>query len=397
MCKILFLQWERTVLIKRDQIHGDIEFSDAEMKLINSKSFNRLRYIKQLGFAEFEFPGATHTRYQHSLGVCQCVTDMYNAVVKNCPEFYRDGDLELLRMVALVHDFGHSPFSHASEELCNISHEERLGDILEYEKKNIILAHDYDVESWDLINQVYNGEGLTYLGDTHLVALRSFMDGFIDADKVDYLERDAINCGVSYGRFDRDALINNLTMIRNDNGIYEIALNSGGVQALEGFILARYYMFSQVYMHPQERLLRYQFCEAMKELLPEGKYPDDVRKFLTLDDTKYVRRLKFLQDNDYQLIYSNEYSSSIKNLIDKKLGKYLLCDTPRKNIFRRDTDDSTVMIVDSLSNRVFPCSEASPILRSIEYTCIHKLNYYARSFQAAELQQELIKLLKGVA
>lgn len=383
-------------MIKRDQIHGDVEFSDAEMKLINSRSFERLRYIKQLGFAEFEFPGATHTRYQHSLGVCKCVTDMYNAVIKNCPEFYREGDLELLRFMALVHDMGHSPFSHASEELSHISHEERLTDILEYEKKNIILAHNYDIESWDLINQVYNGEGLTYMSDTHLIALHSFMDGFIDADKMDYLERDAINCGVSYGRFDRDALVNNLTMIKGDNGIYNIALKQNGVQALESFILARYYMFSQVYMHPEERVLRFQYCDAMKDLLPNGVYPDDVRKFLALDDTKYARKLKFLQDNKYQLIYDGEFDNTIKSLVDKKLGKYLLCDTPRKNIFRKDTDDSTVMVVDDISGRVIPCSDASPILKNIEYTCIHKLRYYAETSQASELKTELIKLLKGV-
>ena len=383
-------------MIKRDQIHGDVKFSDAEMKLINSRSFERLRYIKQLGFAEFEFPGATHTRYQHSLGVCKCVTDMYNAVIKNCPEFYREGDLELLRFMALVHDMGHSPFSHASEELSHISHEERLTDILEYEKKNIILAHNYDIESWDLINQVYNGEGLTYMSDTHLIALHSFMDGFIDADKMDYLERDAINCGVSYGRFDRDALVNNLTMIKGDNGIYNIALKQNGVQALESFILARYYMFSQVYMHPEERILRFQYCDTMKDLLPNGVYPDDVRKFLALDDTKYARKLKFLQNNKYQLIYDGEFDNTIKSLVDKKLGKYLLCDTPRKNIFRKDTDDSTVMIVDDISGRVIPCSDASPILKNIEYTCIHKLRYYAETSQASELKTELIKLLKGV-
>ena len=380
----------------RDQIYGDVEFSDAEMKLVSSKSFERLRYIKQLGFAEISFPGATHTRYQHSLGVCKCVTDMYNAVIKNCPEFYREGDLELLRFMALVHDMGHSPFSHASEELSHISHEERLADILEYEKKNIILAHNYDIESWDLINQVYNGEGLTYMSDTHLIALHSFMDGFIDADKMDYLERDAINCGVSYGKFDRDALVNNLTMIKGGNGIYNIALKQNGVQALESFILARYYMFSQVYMHPEERILRFQYCDAMKDLLQNGVYPDDVRKFLALDDTKYARKLKFLQGNKYQLIYDGEFDNTIKSLVDKKLGKYLLCDTPRKNIFRKDTDDSTVMVVDGLSGRIIPCSDASPILKNIEYTCIHKLRYYAETSQASELRTELIKLLKGV-
>lgn len=384
-------------MIKRDQIHGDVDFSDAEMKLINSRSFDRLRYIKQLGFTEITFPGATHTRYQHSLGVCKCVTDMYNAAVKNCPEFYREGDLELLRMMALIHDLGHSPFSHASEELSPITHEERLTDILHHEKKNIILAHNYDIEAWDLINQVYNGEGLTYLSDTHLIALHSFMDGFIDADKIDYLERDSINCGVSYGRFDRDALINNLTMIKGSNGIYDIALKQSGIQALEGFILARYYMFSQVYMHPEERILRYQYCEAMKDLLPGGRYPDDTKKFLQLDDTKYARRLKFLQENRYKLIFDSEFDVDIKKLIDRKLGNYLLCDVPRKNIFRRDTDDSTVMIVDDNINRIIPCSEASPILANIEYTSVHKLRYYAEIDQADELKAELTKILKGVA
>jgi hypothetical protein len=382
-------------LFKRDQIHGDIEFSDAEMKLINSRSFDRLRYIKQLGFAEYEFSSATHTRYQHSLGACKCVTDMYNAVVKNCPEFYREGDLELLRMIALVHDLGHSPFSHASEELSNISHEERLYDILQYEKKNIILAHNYDIEAWDLIYQVYMGEGLVYLSDTHLISLHSFMDGFIDADKIDYLERDAINCGVSYGRFDRDALINNLTMIKGENGVYNLALKQSGIQALEGFILARYYMFSQVYLHPEERILRFQYCSAMKGLLPNGKYPDDVKKFLQLDDTKYVRKLKFLQENKYKLVFDGEFDAELKHKIDKKLGNYLLCDTPRKNIFRRDTDDSTIMIVDENINRIIPCSEASPILKNIEYTCVHKLRYYAEVGQVDELKAELIKLVKG--
>lgn len=382
-------------MIKRDQIHGDVEFSDAEIKLINSKSFDRLRHIKQLGFVESDFPGASHTRFQHSLGVCKCVTDMYNAVVRNYPSFYRDGDLELLRCMALVHDLGHSPFSHASEELSNISHEDRLTDILEYEKKNIIIPNDYDIESWDLVNQVYNGTGLTYMSDKHLIALHSFMDGFIDADKIDYLERDALACGVSYGRFDRDALINNLTIITDKNGIDNIGVMSNGVQALESFILARYYMFSHIYMSPTERILRYQFCEEMKELLSGGKYPDDVKKFLALDDTKYIRRLKCLQQSRYTLVYDSEYDQEIKHLIDRKLGKYLLCDTPRKNVFRKDMDDATIMVVDNVLGTIKQCSEASPILKSIEYTSVHKLRYYAENSVANELKAELIKILRG--
>lgn len=383
-------------MLIRDQIYGDVEFSDAECKLIRSKFFDRLRYISQLGFVSHVYPGALHTRFQHSLGACKCITDMYNAVIKNCPEFYREGDLELLRMMALVHDLGHLPFSHAAEELIGMTHEERLVGILEYERRNIILAHSYDVEAWDLINQVYMADGITYLSDPHLISLHSFMDGFLDADKLDYLMRDAVNCGVGYGRFDRDSLINNLTMVRNDKGIYELALRKDGVQALESFILARYYMFSQVYLHPTECILRMQYGNAMRELLPGGMFPNDVRKLLTLDDTKYVRKLKFLQDNPYVLVYDGEFDADIKKKIDRKLGKYLICDVRRKNIFRRDVDDSTVLIVDDALGRVIPCSEASPILKNIEYTSVHKLRYYAEASQAQELIAEVRKVLKGV-
>ena len=305
-------------MIIRDQIHGDIEFSEAEMKFIHCKSFERMRFIKQLAFAEYVYPSAGHNRYQHSLGVTKCVTDMYNAVIKNYPDFYREGDIELLRMMALSHDLGHSPFSHASEELSLITHEERLTDILEMEKKNIILAHDYDIESWELINQVYNGEGLVYIKDKHLIALHSFMDNFIDADKIDYLLRDSLNCGVNYGNFDKAGLINNLTIIKDKNGLENLAILDTGIQALESFILARYYMFSQVYQNPTERLFRLQYCNEMKNLLPNGKYPDDIKKFMALDDTKYARKLKFLHEDKYRLVYDAEYNEEIKKKIGKK-------------------------------------------------------------------------------
>lgn len=380
----------------RDQIHGEIELSEAEMLFVNCKSFDRLRYIKQLGFVENIYPGASHNRYQHSLGVCQCVTDMYNAVVKNCPSFYREGDLELLRMMALAHDLGHSPFSHASEELSDIEHEERLYEILKLEKDNIILAHDYDIESWELINQVYVGEGYPYIADKHLITLHSFMDGFIDADKLDYLERDSINCGVGYGKFDRDALIKNLIIITDNNGHEVLGIKHEGIQALESFILARYYMFNQVYMHPIERIYRYMFVEEMKGLLVDGKYPDDIKKFLALDDTKFARKFKFLSNMKYDLIYDSEYDSEIKSKVDRKLGQFVLCDTPRKSIFRKDTDDDTILVLNTLTDKVQPCTELSPILKGIEYANVHKLRYYALKDKSTQIKAELYKLVKGV-
>ena len=162
-----------------------------------------------------------------------------------------------------------------------------------------------------------------------------------------------------------------ITVESSKIGVEEIAIKQAGVQALESFLLARYYMFSQIYMSPKERLFRVLYCNEMKELLPDGMFPRDVRKFLQLDDTKYIRRLKCINTMPYGLVYDGEFNLNIKNLLDRKLNGYLMCDTPRKTIFRRDTDDSTVMVVDDILGQQFnlfifkPDSQLCNIQKSI--------------------------------
>lgn len=379
----------------RDPIYGVISFSDSEAKFISCKSFDRLRRIKQLSFSEYIYPSATHNRYTHSLGVCHIITEMYNQIANSNKDFFKDGDLELLRMMALSHDIGHSPFSHASEILSPISHEERLGEILKLEKSNIILANRYNIDGYDLINQVYNGNGFTYISDKRLITLHDFMDGFIDADKIDYLVRDAKNCGVLYGNFDRYSLIKYLILYEDKDGIFRLAIEEDGLQALESFILARYYMFSQVYFHPLRRLYDKLFIETMSKVLTNGVYPDDIKKFLQWDDSRVISKLKFLTDVPYTLVYDSDFNIKIKNLIDKTLGRYLLCDTPRKSLFRKDTDDLMIHVRKNVNNEFIPCVDASPILNSIQYEYIHKLRYYAPKQIATEIKQEIEKLLKG--
>lgn len=383
-------------MIFRDQIHGDMELSNAELRLVRTKAFERMRYIKQLAFAEYEYAGATHNRYQHSLGVCQCITDMYNAVNKNSPNFFQEGDLELLRMMALVHDLGHSPFSHASEVLSDITHEERLTDILRSLRKDIILPINTSVEAWDLVNQVYQGDGYMYISNPHYQVLHTFMDGFIDADKLDYLERDALNCGVSYGVFDRQDLINNLCILRDNRGREVLGIKEEGIQALESFILARYYMFNKVYFNPQERIYRYQYVETMQKLLPNGKYPNDVKKFLALDDTKYVRKLPFLLNSAYKLVYNTEFNAKVKQAVESKLGDLILCDTPKKVVFRRDESDTTVWVKNSITGAVVPCAEVSPIIKGIQFANVHKLRFYTQSSIESEIREQVLKIAKGV-
>ena len=283
----------------------------------------------------------------------------------------------------------------SSEDLSSITHEERLGDILRMEKSNVILANNYGVDGYDLIDQVYNGDGLTYFSDKRLITLHDFMDGFIDADKIDYLARDAINCGVMYGNFDRYGLINYLTLFEDKDGIYRIAVEESGLQALESFILARYYMFSQVYFHPIRRLYDKLFIESMKKILPNGVYPDDTKKFLQWDDSRVISKLKFLTSNNFELVYDSDFNHDAKRLIDRKLGEYLLCDTARKSLFRKDTDDLMIYIKQNVSGDFVPCIKVSAILRGIQYECIHKLRYYAPKEIAIEIKQEINKILKG--
>ena len=378
----------------RDQIHGDIEFSEAELQLINSKSFQRMRYIKQLGFVDNIYPSAVHNRFQHSLGACKCITDMYNAIIKSNPEFYQEDDLEILRLMALVHDMGHSPFSHASEELSEISHEARLYDILQLESKNITTPNNYGIPTWQLVYEVYMGEGLTYMSNPHLMTLHTFMDNFIDADKLDYLQRDAANCGVTYGRFDYEALIRNLVLITDKTGIQRIGIMDTGVQALEGFILARYYMFSQVYMHPEERVIRQLFIKEMQDLLPNGKYPDDIKKFMQLDDTKYSRKLKCLYSTDFELVLDMEFNAEAKQILDRKLDGIAVADIAHKAIFRKDKEDNTIYVKSTLNNKIIACADASPILKKIEFTYVHRLRYYARLSDVANAKDIINKLIE---
>ena len=376
----------------RDPIYGDIEFTDEEEKLINSQAFKRLHDIKQLSFTHHIYPNAVHTRYAHSLGVCEAVTRMFDSI-QSKTKFFRDGDRELIRYIALCHDIGHAPFSHAGEALCEVSHEELVGQILEYEKDSIVFKNNYGIESWDLINQTYNGEGNEFFSDPILSVLRSLMDGVIDADKLDYLYRDAYFCGVKYGEFDRDTLINSLTLIRN-NGVMHIGIEHWGLQALEGFILARYYMFNQVYHHPLHRLYDKLYVDEMrKNILKDGMLPtDDIKKYLTYNDSKVVNRLKFLKKCEWVLVYDADYDIDIRKAVDSKLGKFLVTDTPRKAVLQSET----ILVNNSDTGTVYSAYELSPILKGLRGAEIYKLRYYAPVDIADKLRVEIQSIIKEV-
>lgn len=301
----------------RDPIHGFIEVSLQEQKIIDSMPFQRLRNIKQLATTYLVYHGAEHTRFGHSIGVMHLVTRTFDAVVSKNPGLFRDNPEEneivvkwyrqILRLIALTHDLGHAPFSHASEALfpAGKEHEDYTKEIIEStEIAGYIneIGYEFQKQYGDqytitpqLLWMIY-GDG-NLLDENYIwpdfMFLKSFMDGEMDCDKMDYLLRDSKFCGVSYGAYDLERFISTLTVYkRPEEKILQLAISSGGIQAFEEFVLARYFMFIQVYFHKTRRYFDHLLVECLKELLPDGKYPDSLPQYLQLDDTAILHSIK---------------------------------------------------------------------------------------------------------
>ena len=291
----------------RDPIHGYIEVSDLENKIINSAPFQRLRYIRQLAMTYLVYHGAEHTRFGHSLGAMFLVTKAFSAAVENGGSSYafpaekKAWYTQILRLIALTHDIGHAPFSHASESVFpkGIEHETFTEKIItetciadyiaeigsEFSKK---YGHGYDITP-TLICDIYLGRNPGE--NSEFTFLKSFMDSELDCDKMDYLLRDSVFCGVNYGRYDVARLISSLTIYKQDDSP-RLAIKDGGVQVFEEFVLARYFMFIQVYFHRTRRYFDLMFSRALADILPGGTYPDKVEEYLTWDDARILQELR---------------------------------------------------------------------------------------------------------
>ena len=318
----------------RDPIHGFVEVSDLELKVIDSPPFQRLRNIRQLATSYLVYPGAEHTRFGHSIGVMYLVSKAFDSAVNNfklrnnrelfCEteeKWYR----QILRLIALTHDLGHAPFSHAFEAIFGkeqkdsargkrIKHEHfTMKIICETEIANCIKQisddflsanfeigddkkKDYEITP-ELLWLIYgqrNPESDERYRPREFKLLRGFMDSELDCDKMDYLLRDSYYCGVNYGRYDVDRLISSLTIYNNeDDNVYQLAIERGGIHAFEEFVIARYFMFIQVYFHKTRRYLDHLLLEAIKDLNLEEinkDYPTD--KYLKYDDNIILEGLK---------------------------------------------------------------------------------------------------------
>jgi HD superfamily phosphohydrolase len=237
------------LLTVRDPVWGNIPLEREAAALIDTSSFQRLRRVKQLGFAHLVYPGAVHSRFMHALGVYHLTRRALEALARhgalealNTEERER---LTLVALAALLHDVGHYAFSHAMEEVEPDSipghHEEVAGLFLNAEPIRAVLDSLAD-DGPQFVAELIRGRS------PH--PLQGLISGSLDLDKIDYLKRDALFCGVPYGSVDVDRLLDALTIApEGSHGPAGIAVTEKGIGALESLLFSKYQMFRYVYWH----------------------------------------------------------------------------------------------------------------------------------------------------
>lgn len=244
------------VKVMRDPVHGYIHVEyQVIWDCINSKEFQRLRRIHQLGGTYEVYHTAEHSRFAHSLGVYEVCRRMVNEV-SGLKELSEEDKVTVM-CAALLHDLGHGPFSHAFESITPVVHEvytQRV--ILEDTEINRVLRQVSD----DFPNRV--ASIIDYSHPNEL--LNQIVSGQLDADRMDYLLRDAYFTGTSYGKFDLERILR--TMRVKDN---KIVVKESGIHSVEDYIMARYHMYWQVYYHPVGRSFEsilFSIFKRMKDL-----------------------------------------------------------------------------------------------------------------------------------
>jgi uncharacterized protein len=255
--------------VLRDAIWGDIPLGPRELALIDTPAFQRLRRVRQLGLTDLVFPGARHTRFEHSIGVYHVATLVLERL-RGVAGIGAEDERALLA-AALLHDVGHYPFSHAIEEL-EIDQVRRHADIT----RDLIatseiadeLAKHWDVDP-KLVGALVAGprEGLT---ETQAL-LHSILDSDLDVDKLDYLVRDAHAANVPYGVVDVQRLIGSLTVWRDSGANPQLAVEAKGVSALQSLVFAKHLMFATVYWHHACRAAVVMLLRAVQEALRSGE------------------------------------------------------------------------------------------------------------------------------
>jgi uncharacterized protein len=286
----------------RDSVHGNLSLNEFEIKVMDSPQIQRLRRIKQLGFISLIYPGANHSRLEHSIGTMFLGSKLADHLELS------EYDKNLVRIAALLHDAGHGPFSHVSEAVMDVHHEALTAEVIKNTSLNDIITKEFDPKE---IIDIVNGKG----------PLGPIVSGELDVDRMDYLIRDSHYTGVAYGVIDVDRIIANLKLKQY------LILDIKGIQAAEEALVARYQMYPSVYQHHTTRIVNAMFRRCLRRVFKENilsatdmyKYDDsDILCMCRNVDESESEENKFIKD----IITRLDNRNLLKSICSTRLNEF---------------------------------------------------------------------------
>ncbi|NGX31107.1 MAG: Deoxyguanosinetriphosphate triphosphohydrolase-like protein [Chlamydiae bacterium] len=280
-----------------DSVHGFILLDATEALVLQTPAFDRLRYLHQLGCAYFIYPGATNTRYEHSLGVLFCATKIFDHLFENSQLLSSEEKREyrsMLRLAAMLHDIGHLPFSHAGERLV-------LGPE-GHEKKAMAILDDPSFDSIEMKEQIKCiAFGISH--DDWMINLLSdiITHDFFGADRIDYLLRDAKFTGLAYGHFDYEQVIDKLCLISQDDG-WTLGVKESGLASIEALILSRYFMHQRLYKHDGVIAYAMHMAKVLERYFLKALQTENVKDYLAITDIEILHFIRNTKNDDPHLM-----------------------------------------------------------------------------------------------
>ncbi len=302
----------------RDPVHGPVVVRGAELAVIDTPLFQRLRNVKQLGFAEFVFPGAVHNRYLHSIGAMHLGGLVFDAIASRAPWLPAETKArfrQMVRLAGLLHDAGHAPLSHAAESLMPrredlalegyglqpgpASHEEVTLKLVVDSPLSRVLAERFGTQGVTPahVAALLQEHDTPVAGDfvvdgvDHRPLLHAIISGELDVDRMDYLLRDSFFAGVGYGRYDLDWLKSNVWPVVA-HGRCHLGIDLRALPTFEHFLLARYHMFQMVYFHPKSDIYDAMLRRWLETVGDEARFPAAPEDFVACDDPWLMARLR---------------------------------------------------------------------------------------------------------
>ena len=380
--------------VLKDPVHSYIHINyEVVWNCLDSKEFQRLRRIRQLGGDFQVYPTAEHSRFSHSLGVYEIVRRMVTEI-KSLSVELSEYDKICIMLAGLLHDVGHGPFSHAFEHVTNHSHEDYTAKIiLGKTELNQVLAEVSPRLPEDIVSIIEHNHPNDILNQ--------IISGQLDADRMDYLLRDSYFSATSYGQFDLERILRTMRVRKIDENKKALVVKYTGIHSVEDYIMARYQMYWQVYYHPVARSYEAVFIQLfnrLKDIFKDNKeYFSDmkvlipfleknvvsVEEYFKLDENSLLYCCSLIQDKDDEIAadlarrlqnrrlfeyvdYSEENLAQIKNMLkEQNLDEkyYLRVENVEASVY--SPYKGRKILIEQLDGKIVALEKASTIVESI--------------------------------